>query len=254
MADSEKVDITELGNTLHEKRAALARMVKEHNRLCVTNENSALAQQVHGVMVQTQADIAELYDAAKPPIDRLLDKKNKSLRKLQRALEGSDPDDRDDIKRRIKIKKKLIKKLTVVLNGPTQIQDDEKGTVDLQQENYLVTSSLNNCKTPSPQKVGMEAPESNRKSPSSQCSNVYGAEPTCTTMDAVLIECHLNDSLCWVAPICVPFTSCEGIGRMNMNHLVFIFINTIFDVHRYKHCSVEMPENQCDYWMRGWDD
>jgi hypothetical protein len=217
MADSEKVDITELGNTLDEKRAALARMVKEYNRLCVTNENPPLTQQVHCTMTQTQADIAELYDAAKPQIDRLLDKKNKSLRKLQRALEGSDPDDRDDIKRRIKIKKKVIKKLTVVLNGPTQIQDDEKGTVDLQQENYMVTPSLDNCKTPSPSKIGMADPESNRKSPSSQCSHVYGSK-----MDAVLIECHLNDSSCWVAPTCVPFTSCEGIDRMTINHLVFI--------------------------------
>ena len=91
MADSEKVDITELGNTLDEKRAALARMVKEYNRLCVTNENPALTQQVHCMMTQTQADIAALYGAAKPQIDRLLDKKNKSLLKLERALEESDP-------------------------------------------------------------------------------------------------------------------------------------------------------------------
>lgn len=220
MADSEKVDITELGNKLSEKRAALARMVKEYNRLVGTNEDPALTQQVNGMMNKTQEDLAALYNAARPQIDRLLDKKNKSLLKLQQALAESEPKDRDDIERRIKIKKKLIKKMTVVLNGATQ--SDEKG-MDLQQENYMAISSLNHCKTPSPQKIGMVAPESNRKSPSSQCSHVYGAEPTFVKMDAVLIECHLNDSSCWVAPICVPFTSSEGVRRMTMNHLVFIF-------------------------------
>jgi hypothetical protein len=97
---------------LSERRAALGRMVKEYNRLTMTNENPALTEQVSERIHETETEIEKLFREARPAIDQALRRKQKALRKLHQDRRKCTSDEKHAIDKKIKLKCKAIDKLT----------------------------------------------------------------------------------------------------------------------------------------------
>ena len=229
MADNSPVDVNRIGKKLSKRRAALARMVKEYNRLSVTKENPDLTKQVYDTMKDTQEEIEDIFNAARPQIEASLQKKRESLRKLQQAFAISGPDDRHMIKKKMKAKRKMIKNLTGAASPHKKASHvDEEMSPVIQTDEMQSDGML-----PVVQSGGMSpVMQSNKMSPVMQSNKMspvmqgYGMSPvvhseqlnmgssdemnSACRVDGVLIECHLNDSTYWLSPVCVNFTSTEG--------------------------------------------
>ena len=244
MADG---NLAEMLEKLSERRAALGRMVKEYNRLTMTNENPDLTEQVSETIHETETVIEGLFREARPSIDHALKKKQKALRKLYQDRRKCTSAEKPAIDKKIKLKCKAIDKLTSAsgMSSRTNVPSNDHQSPMTQGS---ANSPSNNNQSPQMQGVSndnesqqMQGPSNDHQSPKMQgpsndneSQQMQGNANSpliqhllqqnehnhLNTIDDVLIECYLDEGTYWLSPVCVNFTSGEG-KTVHVMHVFF---------------------------------
>ena len=232
MADG---NLAEMLEKLSERRAALGRMVKEYNRLTMTNENPDLTEQVSETIHETETVIEGLFREARPSIDHALKKKQKALRKLYQDRRKCTSAEKPAIDKKIKLKCKAIDKLTSAsgMSSRTNVPSNDHQSPMTQGS---ANSPSNNNQSPQMQGVSndnesqqMQGPsndnesqqmQGNANSPLIQHLLQQNEHNHLNTIDDVLIECYLDEGTYWLSPVCVNFTSGEG-KTVHVMHVFF---------------------------------
>ena len=242
MADG---NLAEMLEKLSERRAALGRMVKEYNRLTMTNENPDLTEQVSERIHETETVIEGLFREARPSIDHALKKKQKALRKLYQDRRKCTSAEKPAIDKKIKLKCKAIDKLTSAsgMSSRTNVPSNDhqspmtQGNANSPSKDHQSPMTQGNANSPSnnnqsPQMQGnanspwndnesqqIQGPsndnesqqmQGNANSPLIQHLLQQNEHNHLNTIDDVLIECYLDEGTYWLSPVCVNFTSGEG--------------------------------------------
>ena len=222
MADG---NLAEMLEKLSERRAALGRMVKEYNRLTMTNENPDLTEQVSETIHETETVIEGLFREARPSIDHALKKKQKALRKLYQDRRKCTSAEKPVIDKKIKLKCKAIDKLTSAsgMSSRTNVPSNDHQSPMTQgnanspsndNESQQMQGPSNDHQSPKMQDPSndneSQQMQGNANSPLIQHLLQQNEHNHLHTIDDVLIECYLDEGTYWLSPVCVNFTSGEG--------------------------------------------